>query len=196
MKHFYNRTPYRRTVIFDLDETLVHCVNPTSRIDPSVTLDIVLPNGEPTKAGINIRPHAKECLKYANNYFEVMVFTASHRCYADVVLDYLDPTGELIQHRLYRDECIAHNGVFIKDLRIFANRNIPDLIIVDNAVYSFGYQLDNGIPILSWKDDPKDRELLNLMGYLKSLAKAKNMLQLNRKTFKLRKFYSMYARAK
>jgi CTD small phosphatase-like protein 2 len=33
----------------------------------------------------------------------------------------------------------TEEGVFIKDLRIIKNRNLNDLVIVDNAVYSFGY---------------------------------------------------------
>jgi len=66
-----------------------------------------------------------------------------------VVLDYLDPKRELIEYRLYRDSCVeTEEGVFIKDLRIIQNRNLKDMVIIDNAVYSFGYQLDNGIPIL------------------------------------------------
>ena len=69
-----------------------------------------------------------------------MVFTASHKSYADVVLDYLDPKRELIEHRLYRDSCMqTEEGVYIKDLRIIKNRNLRDLVIVDNAVYSFGF---------------------------------------------------------
>ena len=28
--------------------------------------------------------------------FEIIVFTASHPCYANVVIDYLDPTGKYI----------------------------------------------------------------------------------------------------
>ncbi len=66
-----------------------------------------------------------------------------------MVLDYLDPKRELIEYRLYRDSCVeTEEGVFIKDLRIIQNRNLKDMVIIDNAVYSFGYQLDNGIPIL------------------------------------------------
>ena len=41
---------------------------------------------------------------------------------------------------MYRDHCIKTNeGIYIKDLRIIKNREIEDLLIVDNAVYSFGY---------------------------------------------------------
>ena len=41
-----------------------------------------------------------------------------------------------------------NNGVFVKDLRIL-DRNLKDVVIVDNAVHSFGNQLDNGIPVVS-----------------------------------------------
>jgi CTD small phosphatase-like protein 2 len=43
-------------------------------------------------------------------------------------------------------------------------------VIIDNAAYSFGYQLDNGIPIITWIDDKEDRELYNLIDYMKLLA--------------------------
>jgi CTD small phosphatase-like protein 2 len=68
------------------------------------------------------------------------VFTASHHAYADVVLDILDPNKELISLRLYREHCTeTPDGVFIKDLRIFKGVEIKDILIVDNAAYSFGY---------------------------------------------------------
>ena len=69
-----------------------------------------------------------------------MVFTASHKAYADVVLDYLDPDRDLIDKRVYRDSCVkTEEGVYIKDLRIIKNRKMKDIVIIDNAVYSFGF---------------------------------------------------------
>ena len=130
----------KKTIIFDLDETLAHCVrqeNP-ARV-PDVYLDINLASGKVLKAGFNVRPFTKECLELVNEHYEVIVFTASHKWYADVIIDYIDPTGTLIQHRLYRDHCIkTTDNVYVKDLRIFKNRDLKDLLIVDNAVYSFG----------------------------------------------------------
>jgi CTD small phosphatase-like protein 2 len=35
----------------------------------------------------------------------------------------------------------------VKDLRII-NRNLSDMVLVDNAAYSYAFQLENGIPIL------------------------------------------------
>jgi CTD small phosphatase-like protein 2 len=110
------------------------------------------------------------------------------------VLDYLDPTGQLIHHRLYRENCVVSEGVFMKDLRILANRRLEDLILVDNAAYSFGYQLDNGIPIISWYEDMNDRELYKLMDYLKVLARVSDVREINRRTFNLDKFYQDYLR--
>jgi CTD small phosphatase-like protein 2 len=180
-----------KTVVFDLDETLVHCLD-----DPNETADVRLPvtfpNGEVIEAGINIRPYAVDVLRSANKEFEVVVFTASHSCYADVVLDYLDPDHSLIHHRLYRENCIVVDNVHIKDLRIFANRRLQDIILVDNAAYSFGYQLDNGIPIISWHNNRRDKELLNLIEYLHSVASAEDVRLLNRKTFHLNTFYEDY----
>lgn len=55
---------------------------------------------------------------------------------------------------MYRENCVTTDeGIYIKDLRIFANRNIDDIVIVDNAVYSFGYQIENGIPIIPFYDN-------------------------------------------
>lgn len=95
----------------------------------------------------------------------MVVFTASHQAYADVVLDLIDPHHEIFVKRLYRESCIrtSDGGVYVKDLRIFQpSRKLEDILIVDNAVYSFGYQLENGIPIIPFYNDRKDEELLHL----------------------------------
>ena len=47
---------------------------------------------------------------------------------------------------------------------------MKDLVIVDNAVYSFGFQLENGIPIIPYYDDDNDEELYHLIPYLDILA--------------------------
>jgi CTD small phosphatase-like protein 2 len=183
---------YKKTVVFDLDETLVHCCSSPEL--GSVIIDIRLPNGEIMKAGINIRPYVQECLKALNEYYEVIVFTASHKCYADTVLDYLDPSRELIQHRLYREHCILTDNLHIKDLRILDGRRIEDIIIVDNAAYSFAYQIDNGIPIISWYSDSNDKELYNLIEYLSGIHTLEDLRQANRQTFHLHTFYRDYLR--
>lgn len=59
----------QKTIIFDLDETLVHCVDDIETENPDVVLNVVFPNGEEVEAGINMRPNAIEALKAANEHF-------------------------------------------------------------------------------------------------------------------------------
>jgi CTD small phosphatase-like protein 2 len=93
----FTKPGIRKTIIFDLDETLAHCVrqDPPAR-PPDVYLNITVMTGKVIKAPFNVRPFTKECLEMVNKHFEVVVFTASHKWYADVILDYIDPKGELI----------------------------------------------------------------------------------------------------
>ena len=58
-----------KTIIFDLDETLVHCVEDieNNRCDRIITVDF--PNAASETAGINIRPYALECLKKASEIY-------------------------------------------------------------------------------------------------------------------------------
>ena len=81
-----------KTVVFDLDETLIHCVDDIETQEPDVVLEINFEAEEETVyAGINIRPYIIECLEEAAQNFQVIVFTASHQTYADAILDYIDP---------------------------------------------------------------------------------------------------------
>jgi CTD small phosphatase-like protein 2 len=101
----------------------------------------------------------------------VGVFTASHQAYADAVLDYLDPTGKYFSFRLYRDSCLkTSDGYYVKDLRIFGNRRLEDLILIDNSVYSFAFQLENGVPIIPFYRDNRDEELYHLMTYMQGVS--------------------------
>lgn len=161
-----------------MDETLIHCVDDIETEEPDVVLEIEFPDEDTVYAGVNIRPYIMECLEEANQNFQVIVFTASHQTYADAILDYIDPKHELIQHRMYRQHCVlTKEGYYVKDLRVIGNRELKDLVIVDNSVYSFAFQIDNGIPIIPFYNDPKDEEMLHLIYYLTCLASVDDVRQ-------------------
>ena len=82
----------KKLLIFDLDETLAHCIRVESPDHPpDVRLDITTANGKVINAGFNVRPYTIEMLEEVNKYYEVAVFTASHQFYADAILDHIDP---------------------------------------------------------------------------------------------------------
>jgi RNA polymerase II subunit A small phosphatase-like protein len=79
----------RKTLILDVDETLVH----SSFQEPSAQTDIVLPidiEGRVHNIFINVRPGCCEFINEVAKYFEVVIFTASLSKYAIPLMDILD----------------------------------------------------------------------------------------------------------
>jgi len=65
---------------------------------------------------------------------------------------------------------LTKNGFFIKDLRLIENRNIKNVVLLDNYVHSFAFNIENGIPILEWKNEQDDDELLHMVNFLKEVS--------------------------
>lgn len=64
--------------------------------------------------------------------------------------------------------------MYIKDLRII-NRPLSDMVLIDNAAYSYCFQLENGVPILPYYEGTNDFELKALESYLLKLASCKDV---------------------
>lgn len=168
------KTKKMKTLVLDLDETLVHC---TENLDfpGDIQIPIRFSNGEKVPCSVSIRPNAINFLKAMSKLFEIVIFSASHRNYANEILNLLDPKNEYITYRIFRENCIeTEEGIFVKDLRIFGNRKIDEIVIVDNACYSYAHQISNGIPIVPYFRGKTDTELLKLAGFLSGIAIQRN----------------------
>ena len=157
----------RKTLVLDLDETLVH-----SSFIPFEENDIILEvefDNVLYNIYVLVRPKALQFLINMSKYFEIVIFTASLSKYANPLLDIIDPK-KVCSYRLYRDHCTLINGIFVKELKRL-NRNIKDIIIVDNSPTSYAFNPQNGIPIKSWFEDKNDNELEKLEPFLKFLSK-------------------------
>ena len=187
-----NDKKQKKILLLDLDETLIHAdFDEEYAEDKSVQYDTIIKfvtknenifenfedeiEEEKTEeeeeiehsVGIFVRNGVKEFLEEVNKYFDVGIFTASEKEYADTVIAFLDPEKKLIKYRLYRNSCINFNDSFnIKDLRILKGVDLKNVILVDNSMYSFAAQLENGILINSFYCDRNDTELYNVLGYL------------------------------
>lgn len=120
----------------------------------------------------------------------MIIFTASEQLYADSVLSKIDPMKSYFKYRLYRNNCIkrSYNGgkVYIKDLRVIKNMPIENMLLIDNSLLSFAYNLDNGVPILPYYHNKNDTEMTNLKNYLLKLAKRSNIVSDNAEVFKFK----------
>ena len=99
-----------------------------------VVLPIQFPDKHTVNVGVNLRPHLRETLKELKKYFELIVFTASHSCYANAIINYIDPKQEFFAHRFFREHCHkAEEGFYVKDLRI-VDRDLRRMLLVDNVM--------------------------------------------------------------
>lgn len=132
-----------------------------------------------------MRPYCLEFIQELSKVYEIYVFTASSFSYATAVLKFLDPHSLYISGLLTRSNCMqTKNGFFIKDLRIIRNKDLKDVLIVDNLAHSFGFQIDNGVPILEWNRGT-DTELFYLKSYLLTASNYYDVREFNIKNLKL-----------
>jgi TFIIF-interacting CTD phosphatase-like protein len=73
-------------------------------------------------------------------------------------------------------------------------RKLEDMIIVDNLIYSFSLQIENGIPILAFVDDMGDGELGKLGDILVGIRKTQDARDFIRLNFRLNCLYNFFNR--
>ena len=77
---------------------------------------------------------------YLSTMYEIAVFTAGEKEYADTILDFIDGDRTVIKHRLYRQHCMSPaKNIYVKDLRVIGDRDLKDMVLVDNSIVSFAY---------------------------------------------------------
>lgn len=154
----------KKLLVLDLDETLIHTVSTNERL-PRAPDNVFYFNAQERSYPVYKRPGVQKFLMSVASQFEVAVWTAGTRDYAEPILNWLDPYG-FITTRIYRDSCteMEQDG-YVKDLSKL-NRSLSEVVIVDNNPYSFQCQPDNGIQCLDFYFDQCDTELQRIRQFL------------------------------
>lgn len=142
------------TLVLDLDETLVHFFY------------------TPSGGAFLIRPGCFDFLREISKIYDIAIFTAAMKDYADNILDILDPDKNLIKYRLYRHHTSISGMCFVKDLSKLG-RDLKRIIIIDNLVDNFKLQPNNGLGIKTWLEEMKDNQLGDLGNLLKEIVEKK-----------------------
>ena len=163
--------------MLDLDETLVH-----SSFKPIDNPDIILPveiEGNICNIFILVRPGVSSFLKRMHKHYELVIFTASLSKYADPLVDIIDPE-RFCSYKLFREHCTWLSNAYVKDMTRLG-RKMTDIIIVDNSPVAYMLQPENAMPIVSWYDDPSDRQLSRTGNLLERLAYEPDVRRIIRK---------------
>lgn len=171
----------RKTLILDLDETLIHSLSkgsPRSLNGNNSNIIEIKLNNIATLYHVHKRPYCDYFLKEISKWFDLEIFTASVKEYADPIIDWLesellfDSNNKVFKKRYYRNHCTYRNGVgYIKDLsKYFQTDDLRNVIILDNSPVSYALHGDNAVMIEGWINDQNDKDLLNLLPMLHSLS--------------------------
>ncbi|TDG39268.1 hypothetical protein AWZ03_014312 [Drosophila navojoa] len=184
----------RKTLILDLDETLVHscyldpdthdvvgCTFVPATAVPDYILNIpILANLGPVEFQVFKRPYVDLFLDLVSKWYDVVIYTASLQAYASIVIDKLDAGRGILQRRYYRQHCVNTSSLVSKNLFV-VNRDLNSVLIIDNSPSAYRDFPENALPIKSYIYDPNDRELLNLLPFLDALRFTKDVRSILRR---------------
>lgn len=153
--------PHEKTLILDLDETLIHSMAKGGRYTTGHMVEVKL--NQPVGSGsqaigpqvpilyyVHKRPFCDDFLRKVSKWYNLIIFTASVQEYADPVIDWLELERKYFAGRYYRQHCTFRNGAYIKDL----SQVEPDLskvMIVDNSPMSYIFHEGTVRPSSFWR---------------------------------------------
>ena len=184
---------HEKILVIDLDETLIHTsFNKIPNPDFKIILDSTIFSKKNSKnknielkkvveAYICIRPGVDEFLSQLSKHYSLYVYSASSKQYLNNIIKNIDKNN-IIEKCYCREDCIIYventeedfdkpnnKYNYVKDLKKI-NKDLRNIVFVDNNIMSFKLQEKNGIPIKSWYNDYDDIELYKLIPILKNLA--------------------------
>ncbi len=133
------------------------------------------------RVAVVFRPGLPELLIGLREHFELVLFTAGRHEYAHEIVTAIHKHvgAAVFNHIVSRDglSVSAQHKLVVKDLRLLLTpeRDIRDIIIVDNKASCFALHISNGVPIKDFEGSMEDRELEVLLPYLLSFRQEEDV---------------------
>lgn len=158
-----------RLIVFDLDETLVHATEvpllyaPTFQVGPYF---------------VYVRPFASELIKFCASHFELAVWSSSSALYVETVTAELFGTTFPVAFSWGVSKCVQKadpksNGyVYVKDLRKAMKYGYAadEIIMIDDSPEKLQRQPMRHLCLSAFTGDPLDRDLINVIERVKTMA--------------------------
>jgi len=151
---------YKYSLVLDLDETLI-CFQ-KNYISNNIHNFI-----NSIKSRLILRPGLIEFLHIIKQFYELILFSSGTCDYVDPIIKIIEKKENFFEFVLYRQHIsFDEKGEYYKDLNLL-NRNIRNILIVDDMKKNFKFHKLNGICIKPFYGDvQKDANLLNLLGQI------------------------------
>lgn len=117
--------------MLDMDETLLHS-SVEKLPDHEIIISQIDDFGRPLTIYAKLRPFVSVFIEFMSEYYDLAIFTAAQKEYADALIDKFD-IHKLIKTRFYRENCTIFKKCLVKDLSRL-KRNLKDIILVDVAI--------------------------------------------------------------
>ena len=146
---------HQKTLVIDLDETLIHSLAKGGRMSSGHMVEVklnapilapvssmanhptpIIGPQHPILYYVHKRPYCDEFLRKVCKWYKLVVFTASVQEYADPVIDWLEQERKFFVGRYYRQHCTLRNGAYIKDLSS-VEPDLSRVCILDNSPMSY-----------------------------------------------------------
>ncbi|EDW58285.1 CTD nuclear envelope phosphatase 1 homolog [Drosophila virilis] len=174
----------RKTLILDMDETLIASVilyqaNAAAACHRKYKAKSILVATLPydftfylplSGASVYVykRPHVDFFLDRVSKWYNLVVFTAATEMYASRVLDFLDAGRNILNRRMYRQDCINICGIRAKFVSI-AHSDLANVLLLDDCHMENSFNVGNAVHIKSYRIGTKDDELLCMLPFLDAL---------------------------
>ena len=177
----------KKTLLLDLDETLIWTFDQSKIhqeiVNPSMSIRHKITYVE--------RPYLMNFLTQMGSVYEIYLYTASSANYAKDIMTTIDPYRQYILGFLSREHCstVKHKETgavyIIKEVDTIVNRDKTQVVVLDNSIHFWPYDLGNLLPIKSFKGSKYDTELSLATQTLLQIAHAKDVTKYLRANYNL-----------
>ena len=148
---------YKYTLVLDLDETLI-CIkrNTNNKIKINQKNNLIT---------LILRPGLLDFLHKMKKLYELILFSFGTSEYVSPIIKNIEKNEQFFEHILYREHVTYDdNGNIFKNLNLL-NRDVKNILIVDDNYKNFKYHKSNGICIKPfYGDSNNDKNTLKILG--------------------------------
>jgi Dullard-like phosphatase family protein len=174
-----------KLLILDLDDTLIFSTEKKQASKEDFVVG---------KYFVYKRPGLNKFIGFVTDNFQIAVWTSSTSDYAQIIVNNIFGSPNILKFVWSRERCIwkmdLESGEYywIKDLKKVKKLgfDLEKVLVVDDSPEKLGRNYGNHIPIISFKGDSKDDELLKLISYLEMIKERDSFRSIEKRGWRFR----------